>query len=274
MKLAGRLASAAAIALLLGSPSWPEPQEPIRVWDLHSEYEVEIDGAPSEGARLFTTTGRSWILLQAPELGRLLVLDLTGREVKMAETAALQPGPEADQVRLDDGAVHGPPLPYLLQDQAVVFYEGSRRIRITRKPPIVGPTSVPDLLVHSPVYRKGMEAYEPAAGDIYYLKTYEEPIWIDVYFGSWCPHCREMVPRFLKSVEAASNPRIRMTLTGVPTPPFIDYPPAKEKQVRGVPTFIVYAGDREIGRISAIPAGGSVEHELVKILYAHMQEKG
>jgi len=44
--------------------------------------------------------------------------------------------------------------------------------------------------------------------------------------------------------------------------------------IRGVPTFIVFAGKEEIGRVSTIPGDSSVEHELVRILTAYQQDKG
>ena len=99
------------------------------------------------------------------------------------------------------------------------------------------------------------------------------PVIIEVVFGSWCPACKQTVPRFMKSMSAAGNPNLGVSYTGVPTPPFSEYPAVKEKDIRGVPTFIVYAGQAEIGRISSIPGNSSVEHELVAILTAHRQSK-
>ena len=118
-----------------------------------------------------------------------------------------------------------------------------------------------------------MEDYTPTPGDLFYLSGFTDPIRVQVFFGSWCPHCRVMVPRFLKLIQTAGNSNLQVTLTGVPSP-FTDYPPAKEKQVKGVPTFIVYSGDKEIGRIGVFEGDSSVEHELVKILYQWKQSHG
>jgi len=89
---------------------------------------------------------------------------------------------------------------------------------------------------------------------------------IEVFFGSWCPHCREIVPQFLKSIQSIGNHGFEVTLTGVPHPPFDTYAPAREKGIRGVPTFIVYRGDEELGRFSSFSGESSVEHEIVLIL--------
>jgi thiol-disulfide isomerase/thioredoxin len=146
-------------------------------------------------------------------------------------------------------------------------------VKLSRKPPLVGEIGKDDLLARLPIYRKGMETYEPAVSDVSYLKDYALPVKVQIFFGSWCPHCRQTVPRFMKSLEVAGNGNIALSLMGVPTP-FKDYAPAQEKQIKGVPTFIVYAGEKEIGRFSAIPEGSSAEHELVKILFAHAQGRG
>lgn len=243
-----------------------------RAWVETFDWQVEVAGKGS-AARVFAARGRSAMLINAPDLPAPLVIDMQQKVVRAAEAEALRDLPEGEGVELPDEAVGGPPAPYTMDGDAVIFYWDGKRTRLSRRPPLIGDITLEDLLARLPIYRKGMDAYEPPVSDVSYLKTYPLPVTVHVFFGSWCPHCRQTVPRFLKSLEAAANANIRIALTGVPSP-FTNYEPAKEKQVKGVPTFIVYAGDREIGRFSALPQDSSAEHELVKILYAHAQGRG
>jgi thiol-disulfide isomerase/thioredoxin len=268
-------AAAVMLALVLAPAGVARPQAPgpgPRVWVETFDWLLEV-GGESAGARVFTARGRSAMLLTSPGLESPLVVDMTERTVRAAEAEALRDLPEGEGVELPDEAVGGAPAPYTLDGEAVIFYWKGTRLKISRKPPLVGDITLDDLLARLPIYRKGMESYEPAVADVSYLKTYALPVTVHVFFGSWCPHCRQTVPRFLKSMEAAANGNIHLAFTGVPSP-FTNYAPAKEKQVKGVPTFIVYAGDREIGRFSTIPQDSSAEHELVKVLFAHAQERG
>ena len=214
------------------------------------------------------------MLLMVPELSQPMVLELTSREVNLVDPEALRSGTSPDQVEIDEAGIHGPAAPYTLDGATVIFFHQGHRIKIDHKPPLVGELTQETILDSLPAYRKGMDEYSPADSDVVYLKGYQHPVKVEVFFGSWCPHCRQTVPRFLKSLEAASNPNIRLAFTGVPVPPFTDYPPVKQRGVKGVPTIIVFAGDKEIGRFSAVPEDSTVEHELVKILHAHQQERG
>jgi len=262
------LLTAGGMPFAQGEPTGP------RVWTERWDYQVEIDGVVSSDARLFTTQGRPAMLLAAPELDVPLVLQLDSRQVMLADGAALAQGPGPEEVSLDDAAIHGPPEPYVVNDDVVVLYHQGHRVAIARKPPIVGDTTLPEILAHTPIYKQGMAAYTPSSEDVAFLHSFPLPVRIQVFFGTWCPACKQTVPRFLKSMELADNPGIQMTFTGVPTPPFGDYPPAKENGIHGVPTFIVYAGDKEVGRVSVIPGNSSVEHELVKILTDYQHKRG
>lgn len=270
-----RIAMIAAVVLLChGAVPAQGTQAQPRMWQENFDYRVQIDGVLSPQARLFSSNGRPSMLLMAPELKQPIVLQVDGREVMMVNAAAIEGGPVPDKVILPDSEIHGPASPYTMNGDVVVFFLDGRKVQLMRKPPIVGAMTMEEILVQLPAYRKGMEAYSPAESDTSYLRAYRFPVQIEVFFGSWCPHCRETVPRFLKTINVISNANIKVSMVGVPVPPFIDYPPAKEKSVQGVPTFIVYAEDKEIGRVNSIPGDSSVEHELVKVLFKYEQGKG
>ena len=282
MRRTGRAVSALCFGLaamawtpraIAQAPALQTPADGKRVWTENFDYRVEIAGVWSQRARMFNANGRPSMLLIAPELKGPLVLQLAGHEVLSVDPGAVEEGAIPEQVMLADEGIHGPPSPYTLDGDTVVLFQEGRKVRLGRKPPILGATTPEALLAQLPAYRKGMAGYAPAEQDTIYLKTYKHAVSIEVFFGSWCPHCRETVPRFLKSLDVASNGNLKVSMVGVPTP-FTEYPPAKEKSIRGVPTFIISAEGKEIGRIINIPEDSSIEHELVKILFAYAQGKG
>jgi len=266
------LLSAAALGLSATAVAQQAP-DTRRLWMENFEYRVEVNGAWSQQARLFSANGRPSMLLIAPELKQPVVLQAGSHEALTVDASAIQPGPIPEQILVNDDDIHGPPSPYTMDGDAVVLFQDGRKVRLGRKPQILGETTTEELLAQLPAYRKGMEGYAPAEQDTIYLKTFKYPVSIEVFFGSWCPHCRETVPRFLKGMDVVGNTNIKVSFVGVPSP-FNDYPPAKEKAIKGVPTFIVSAEGKEIGRIVTVPGDSSVEHELVKVLYAYAQGKG
>ena len=244
------------------------PETGPRTWSENFTYRVEIDGTVSTGARLFTASGRPSLLIMAPEMTQALVIQIDGREVFKTRTAEITSGPVPTQVLLADSAIQGPADPFTRDGDAVVFFQQGRKVRIAPRPPIVGPVTTEELTRQLPIYRKGIEEYTPALSDTSYMKTYRKPVEVRVFFGSWCPHCRVVVPMFLKAIQEAANPQIQVALVGMPLPPFGEYPAAKENKIEGVPTFVVFSGDKEVGRFSTFPGDSRVEHEIVKILYA------
>lgn len=270
---AAGLALGAALAMAGLRAEEPPSTGAPRVWSENYEFTVDIGGKPAGDARLYNARGRPAILIVIPGAPQAIVIDTGRRQVLTADAAAVSSGEEADQVMLADEAAGGEPQPFTMERDTVVFFLSGHKHRLARRPPLLGDVSSDALIAQIPAYRKGMEDYTPAPQDIVYLKDFPDPVRIEVFFGSWCPHCRVMVPRFLKSIQEAANANLQCVFTGVPSP-FSDYPPAKERQVKGIPAFIVFSGDREIGRIGAFASDSSVEHELVKVLYQWKQSRG
>ena len=248
--------------------SGAKPDGGPRTWSENFTYRVEIDGAVSTSARLFTASGRPSLLVVAAEMRQPRVIQIDGREVLKTQADQVTPGPIPTQVLLADSAIQGPPDPFTRDGDAVVFFEQGKRVRIAPRPPIIGPVTPDEVIRQLPIYRKGMDEYTASLSDTSYLKTYQKPVEIRIFFGSWCPHCRVLVPQFFKAMADAANPIIQVSLVGMPMPPFGDYPAAKEFKIEGVPTFVIFAGGKEVGRFSTFPGDSRVEHEVVKVLYA------
>lgn len=234
-------------------------------WSENAEYLVEVNGSILNDAHLYTALGASAVLIVAPEFESPLIIRIQGREVLALAPSAVTEGGTPDEVHVNDAETRGQPMPFTQVDDGIVFYSSDDRVRIFRRPPIIGSTTVEEILTH-PAYLSGMNAYEPSQKALSVLRSFTKPATIEVFFGSWCPHCKRTVPTLMKTFSEVDNPKIQVTYIGVPPPPFKDFAPAKEKDIEGVPAFIVAVEGVEVGRVQRIPSGSTVEDELAKIL--------
>ncbi|MBI4468443.1 MAG: thioredoxin family protein [Acidobacteria bacterium] len=140
-------------------------------------------------------------------------------------------------------------------------------------PPIpVGPVSVEEVFQHNEEYKSRAESYPPIASGIEFLKNYPRKIRIEVFYGSWCGDSRNHVPPLLKVISAAGNPNIEVAFWAVDRTKTEPAEPIKQRRIVRVPTFIVFDGDHELGRIVEIPTS-SIEEDLYRILEPTVRER-
>ena len=147
----------------------------------------------------------------------------------------------------------------------VLFYVGCCCIMPNNAPVLLGQIPMEQLLEKLEGYKARVILYDPDPEAIRYLHSYNNPLTIEVFFGSWCPDCREHLPPFMKVIQEAANPNISTIFIGVSSdkkePAYL----LQGKGVQFVPTFIIYRDREEIGRIVEHPRI-SIEHDLVAIV--------
>lgn len=269
-RFAGWLAGAAALLALLVMPGGSPPAFARAAgsegpsFSPRYDWALEVDGSPVDEARFFVEGKR--ILVQAPQLPKIALINTTGQQVRSLDVLSVAIQPDGEGARLAPGAEDSAqPQSYTMQGAQVLFFMGNKRLKITPKQHLEGPASQDQILRHSPLYRKGMDSYTPDKDAVAYLKSYSSPVRIEVFFGTWCPHCKELIPRFMKSLGEAANPKLSVSYVGVPKE-FGTYAPARAKNVRGVPTFIFYRAESEFGRIPGEPTKGSIERAVADML--------
>lgn len=267
MRHAGTLL-AASLLLVAGAwaqaPSVPAGPGAEVQWLPRYDFALEVDGRPSPDCVFYQEANGRRILVNAPEVPQICVLNQEGKQVSMVDRARLKS--DGETVRLAAGLMASAPTSgYSIDGSSVVFFVGGRRLKIVPKQPLVGPATVEDLLRHSPLYRKGADAYAPATADLAFLKSVKEPVEIEVFFGTWCSHCKVLVPKFIQTIRAAANPNLRVSYHGVPTS-FGNYEPARTRGITGIPTFIFMRKGAEVGRIPGEPTNGTIERSMVDIL--------
>ncbi|HKY31890.1 MAG TPA: thioredoxin family protein [Candidatus Polarisedimenticolia bacterium] len=245
--------------------SQPAPAAEEGMWYPRFDWSLEVDGKPADEARFFVDREQRKVLVHAPGLAKAAVLDLPTKKVTPVDRAEVALDAASDLARMRPGAEAGAPgADYTVQGAQVIFYLGGNRLKITPKQPLEGQATEDAILRHSPLYRKGKTDYSPSPADVARIKAVDKEVRIEVFFGTWCPHCKVLVPKFMRTMEDADNRRITVAYHGVPRN-FGEYGPARSKGVTGVPTFIFTQGDREVGRIPGEPEG-PIEQAVARIL--------
>lgn len=147
----------------------------------------------------------------------------------------------------------------------VIFYVGCCCIMSNNEQVLLGKIPMEQLLERLEGYKARAVLYEPDPEAIKYIHSYNKPLTIEVFFGSWCPDCREHLPPFIKVIQKADNSNISIIFIGVSRDKKEPASLLEGKGIEFVPTFIIYRQEKEIGRIVEHPRI-SIEHDLVAIL--------
>jgi len=129
----------------------------------------------------------------------------------------------------------------------------------------IGPVSVQEIMSFNPEYRERADGYAPNSEALEFLRHFPHPVTIEVFYGGWCGDSRAHVPEYIKVLELINNANITTTFVAVDNKKQEPLDLTQDRHIERVPTFIVYAEGREIGRIVEMPEG-SVEEHLMKIL--------
>ncbi len=116
-------------------------------------------------------------------------------------------------------------------------------------------------------WQEKYDTYDPPSDMVEALKSRIGPdTRIDVYLGLWCPDSRNNVPLFAKIMDRLSN-RVPVRYYNLPRKPSKDIKYfIEDLKVERVPTFIFYAGGKEIGRIVENPKIGMIE-DVMEIFF-------
>lgn len=120
--------------------------------------------------------------------------------------------------------------------------------RLAPQPHLLGKKDAEEVLLHSPEYGRAGASYRPSEADIRRIKAVDREIEVVVYFGTWCPTCRRLLPRILKVDEAIQGSKVTISYYGL----------AKGRSsseiqrygIKRVPTGVIMVNGRAAGQIS------------------------
>jgi len=220
--------------------------------------------------RILRSTELDWYLLAAEEWTTLPLWHPTeeGIELGLVPTEALH----FDTGRLGAHSDAGLLLRRLegsedmTKKDAVAFAHQGVKIRIARHEGALGELSIEELFEVVPSWHTRMELATPEGAAVARLGAVSEKVLLELALGSWCGDSREHVPRLLRALEDAGNPKLQLAIVALPRG-FRDISNyARLHGISRVPTVIVRREGQEIGRFVESPVGSSIEADLAAIL--------
>ena len=239
----------ATVLLVLALSAAAAGQQSATEFETSGDFQLVVSGEIDRRALIFRSPG-----------GVLVVSDRLPTPVLLLPgSGVVQEVPLLRLVQRSGGAVgllRGDALKSLgsfsIGDGGVSFTYAGLTVKLQTKPPpepLVGESSLSDLLKHSPEYRAKADVYVPDRAIIAKLNEVESGYTVRVIFGSWCHVCTNFLPRGVKVHEALSNSAIRFEYYGLPTNPWEPkHPEVARLSVQSLPTAVVYQGSKEIGR--------------------------
>jgi thiol-disulfide isomerase/thioredoxin len=260
-----------AVASIAGAQGGVPSDSVLRGFQPIGEYVLIVNGKPVAGD--IYQNQLPAILVMSSSLSSPMLLTPGANKVETVHIMKVAKQPDGSVDLLAD-AVLAPIGQFKLDGENVAFsYEG-KKVSLNPKPPLVGRHGAQDLKTHNPMYLRTANTYKPNGAAIASLMKNAKPVTVRVYFGSWCPHCRQHVPLILKVEDQLKGSQVKFEYVGLKKPPEgWNDPEVKKLNVKGVPTGIVYSNGKEIGRIIG-ENWDAPEIQLNKIVAGQAAAKG
>ena len=216
------------------------------------DYVVMVDGAAVD-AEVWQSRIAGTMLIVSDELGSPVRLVLREARAETLNFMKVDKRPDGGATVLPDASDRQLGKFTVTPGAASVsFTLDGRSIELSQKPPLLGEQDLGGMKEYSRDYVRLAEQYKPSQAFIDRLRAESRPVRVEVYFGSWCPFCQEMVPRMMRVAEELQGSQIDVAFYGLPQGDgFSRDPRAQALDLHSVPTGVVFVGDREVGRIQA-----------------------
>lgn len=210
------------------------------------EWLIDVDGQPAADAVVYERQTPPYFLLTSSALPAPVLISVRAGSVETLDPSKLTV--QADgTAELAPGAGQKSHGTFTSAADVRMTVEG-KTVVLKQAPPLLGLQKASDLKAYSPNYEQGSRAYRPDRSALTALKGLKEPVVVQIYFGSWCPHCKQELPKVVRVDEELAGSQIRFEYYGLPHQ-FGNEPEAKRLKINAVPTGIVYMAGREVGRI-------------------------
>jgi thiol-disulfide isomerase/thioredoxin len=221
-----------------------------------------VDSRLDEKAALFV--GEGGTMLAVPSAGDwayvIWVKDGRAMAVKRANA-----GP-ADAPVLDPAKAKGDAVSEFRKAGADIHLKhDAHDLWLTPTPPLVGEVSLAQIQFQKPEYKSKAATYTPDAEAVRFIRSVDDSVEIVSFFGSWCTVCTEEMPKLIKTVESAGNPRLTVRYFAVSQDLKEPHEALKKYGVSATPSVLVFYRGRELGRIVEHPEK-TVETDIASIL--------
>ncbi len=245
-----RLALGAALALQATLASARQAADPqLSDFQQIGTYALELDGKDSPKAEIYKSDRSAAILVMVSDLPSPVLLNpgtFNVETINLMKVAKQQDG-SIDLLANPALQAQGN---FEIDGENVVFGADGHRLVLKPRPPLLKLQTATALFAFSPEYGRNAKSYEPDGALVKALRSQSKPVRVLTIFGTWCPHCTQFVPRLLRVEQAIGASKIKFDYYGVQRGAEMTKDPAVAKlSIKGVPTGIVYIGDKEVGRI-------------------------
>ncbi len=135
----------------------------------------------------------------------------------------------------------------------------------SQTPDMIGPTTAEEIREQHGIFDIYTKRYSPDLDAVKYLSEIQDSVTIHVLFGTWCHDSKKQIPAFIKTLEEANNPKIKVEYTAVSRKKAEPKDLVERWNLKLTPTFIIVRRNKEYGRIIEEPIT-SIEGDLVSIL--------
>jgi hypothetical protein len=233
--------------------------------------DVLIDGELDRTTQIITCDSPSKLAMISPKLSKAVVLNITDKSVSLMTKEAFSFSSDKASATSDESKglqsvgkfirVDGPNSSYVYS-----FSAEGKMIVIRSHPGLTGELNEDKVWEAVPVWRAKMDAYTPDAAAVAAIKAIDKDTNVTLIFGTWCGDSKMYVPRLVKALHLANNPKLKVKLVGIDNQFNQPIDVIQPRKLINVPTVIVERDGHEIGRIIETPATGSAEGDLAAIL--------
>jgi len=189
-------------------------------------------------------------LVVGSRFGRPVLITTGPIGARLLDPARVQrDAPPAETVRVDPGGPQQDFLTVRMSGENLVLERDGTSVTLTASPPILGDKTLDEVLAAMPDYRRSAVRYTPDAAALDRIRRAKQPAEVLVFFGSWCSHCEQLIPRLVRVLQDSRGAPLQVVFRGVPPPGGGRDPMAEALGVSGLPTGIVRRDGKEVARI-------------------------
>lgn len=223
--------------------------EVLKEFKITGDFVLEVDGKVLEGSEVFFSERAVAYLVMAPQLPSPILISPRSKAVESVHLMKVMKK-DAGTVDILSDAELTPISSFHLDKTSVVFkLEDGKEARLIPKPWLLGRHDGGQLRDYNAEYAFEASQYQPGSENIAALRNQSKDVRVRVYFGSWCPHCKQLLPRILKVEEELQGSEIRFEYYGLPSP-LTDDPETDRVGINGVPTAVIFIDGKEGARLT------------------------
>lgn len=237
---------------------WPPLRDLVR----DVELALEVDGKPVPSEAYRSASAGAFVILAAPFRAPVA---LRGGVVATLDGVAVERRPDAT-LAIPAGATVSPRGSFEVAQDGISFTLDGHQVHLrhVRPPDLLGLHSLAEVTAHNPEYLAGAAAYQANEGALRQLAQERRPVTVRIYYGSWCMHCRRVVPHAVYVDQRLAGSAIHFEYLGVGVP--ATDPEALRAGILQIPTAVVTLRGQEIGRIVLNDAWDAFEVALLHLL--------